>query len=487
MKIFTPSRLTTRLVISHLLVGMVSIGLITILAYSFILQSGRREIEDSLTDVALNTSNSLEAPFLSQRGNQNFISAIRQVMVKVISDENMIEYVVFARDGSILSSSDAPPSLDRLDQMKPQINNTLRGRTTQYSSLDPQQGDVFFTIVPISHLDVVYGALMLTNPYEPNLQDTRRSLITMLIISWLILIAVGLGANLVAQTFNRPIRNLTRMAERMSAGDFLARAELSGPEELRQLAASLNTMAAQLQDNLDGMRAFVANASHELRTPLTAMRLNTDALLNGACDDAAVSQRFLSQLEYEIDLMSRTVNDLLDLSRIEANRNMPPQGEINLADLVSETTQLWHNRALQADLALRVNGPSHPVMILGNEDQLHRLLNNLLDNAFKNTPAGGWIEVNLYQISDKLIRLEVCDNGRGIAPEHLPRLFERFYRTETPDPQAKISGTGLGLAIVKSIVESHQAKIGVSSTVGKGSTFWIEFKPTNYKKPGKRN
>ena len=328
---------------------------------------------------------------------------------------------------------------------------------------------------------------MLTNPYEPNLKDTRSSLITMLIISWLILIAVGLGAYLVAQTFNRPISNLTRMAERMSAGDFHARAEFSGPAELRQLAASLNQMAAQLQDNLDGMRAFVANASHELRTPLTAMRLNTDALQNGAYDDPVVSQRFLSQLEYEIDLMTRTVNDLLDLSRIEANRNLPPQDEIDLAELVNETIQLWHNRAQQADLALRFSEPSHPVMILGNEDQLHRLLNNLLDNAFKNTPAGGWVEINLYPISDKLIRLEVSDNGRGIAPEHLPRLFERFYRTESPDPQAKISGTGLGLAIVKSIVEAHQAKIGVSSTVGKGSTFWVEFKPANHQKSSKRN
>ena len=148
MKIFTPRRLTTRLIISHLLVGMVSIGLITILAYSFILQGGRREIEDNLTDLALNTSNSLESPFLSQRGDQDFIPAIRQVLEKAIPAGSLIEYVVFARDGSILSTSDAPPPLARLEQMKVQINNTLLGRTSQYHKFRPSTRRCFLQHCP---------------------------------------------------------------------------------------------------------------------------------------------------------------------------------------------------------------------------------------------------------------------------------------------------------------------------------------------------
>lgn len=477
MKRFSAQRLTTRLILSHLLVGVVGIGLITLVAYNFILQGGRRMIEDELTDLALNTSNSLENPFLNLSQSQDFIPVVRQVLQTTIAHKNLIDYVVFARDGSALLTSQSTPAPSRIAQVAPQVQRSLEGKTIHFSSKDPQQGDVFYTIVPVSHLDMVYGALMLTIPYEPNLGTTRQSLLTMLAVAWLVLAAVGLGAYLVAQSFNRPIRNLTQMAERMSAGDFRSRAELAGPAELVQLALSLNQMAAQLQDNLDGMRAFVANASHELRTPLTAMRLNTEALQGGALEDPAVSRRFLAQLEDEIDLMSRTVNDLLDLSRIESNRNLPMTVEIDLKALVEETVQLWNNRTAQARLTLRYNNPVEAAVILGDEDQLRRLLNNLLDNAVKNTPEGGWVEINLLRLGDKTIRLEVGDSGRGIAAEHLPRLFERFYRIESSNAQKRTMGTGLGLAIVKSIVEAHQGRIGVSSVVGKGSTFWMEFKP----------
>ena len=150
-----------------------------------------------------------------------------------------------------------------------------------------------------------------------------------------------------------------------------------------RIRAYLNQMAAQLQDNLDGMRAFVANASHELRTPLTAMRLNTEALQGGALEDPAVSRRFLAQLEDEIDLMSRTVNDLLDLSRIESNRNLPMTVEIDLKALVEETVQLWNNRTAQARLTLRYNNPVEAAVILGDEDQLRRRPGQVGARAFQ--------------------------------------------------------------------------------------------------------
>jgi signal transduction histidine kinase len=234
-------------------------------------------------------------------------------------------------------------------------------------------------------------------------------------------------------------------------------------------------MAGHLQDNLSGMQAFVANASHELRTPLTAIKLHVDALADGAVAEPEVAEHFLSQLQDEIDRMNRTITDLLDLSRIEANRGQMKLEVIHLGMILLETRDLWRARSEQAGIDLRLNLPQAIPRIQGNEDQLRRLFDNLVDNAIKHTPPGGHIELNLIHLTRRqVLRVEVRDNGKGIPPEHLPRIFERFYRVETPYAE-KTSGSGLGLAIAKSIVESHDGKIGVTSEVDEGSTFWVEF------------
>jgi two-component system phosphate regulon sensor histidine kinase PhoR len=185
---------------------------------------------------------------------------------------------------------------------------------------------------------------------------------------------------------------------------------------------------------------------------------------------------FLAQLQDEIDRMSRTVNDLLDLSRIEANRGRIQMEEIDLRDILQETRDFWRARSQQAGLSLRLSLPQNGLTVLGNEDQLRRVFYNLVDNAIKNTANGGWVEICLFNLPQRgVVRVEVRDNGNGIPAEHLARIFERFYRAEVPH-ERKTAGSGLGLAIAKSIVEAHNGKIGVSSLVGVGSTFWVELR-----------
>jgi two-component system phosphate regulon sensor histidine kinase PhoR len=174
--------------------------------------------------------------------------------------------------------------------------------------------------------------------------------------------------------------------------------------------------------------------------------------------------------------MSRTVSDLLDLSRIEAGRGRTQYEPVNLGILLNETRELWHVRAKQAGLELKLALQANSPKVFGNEDQLRRLLNNLVENGIKNTPSGGWVEIGLnYQPEKPTVRLEVKDNGIGISEDHIHRIFERFYRVEpTQLKDKKFTGSGLGLAIAKSIVEAHNGKIGVFSTLGAGSTFWVE-------------
>jgi two-component system OmpR family sensor kinase len=473
-----PQGLTTRLVVSHLLVGLISIGIISTIAGYFIIDRGRRDVENVLEDTAFLVSNQLEEPMIEAGGTGEYTDRLKQVVDQFFPERPNMRYTIFLKSAQIITTNEPDLPEKYATEVLPEVIQALQGMDGETRRKDVAGQDIFYVAVPINHDHVIYGALRLSSVYSITMAASYRSLNLLIIIAILLVVAVVVEAFWLASSLARPIRSLTHAAEQLSQGKLLARATPAGPEELRQLAVTFNQMASHLQDNMEGMRAFVANASHELRTPLTAMKLNVDALNEGALDDPQVSRRFVSQIHDELELMIRTVTDLLDLSRIEAGRGQTNFEPVNLADLLMETRDFWKARALQAGVDLRINLPGEGVpIILGNEDHLRRLIHNLVDNGIKNTPSGGSVELALEAAKDRsTIRLDVRDTGSGIPDDHLPRIFERFYRVEpTQLKNKKPSGSGLGLAIAKSIVESHGAKIGVKSQMGVGSVFWVEF------------
>jgi signal transduction histidine kinase len=245
---------------------------------------------------------------------------------------------------------------------------------------------------------------------------------------------------------------------------------------LQQLAEAFNSMANRLQANLVQLRAFVANASHELRTPLTVVKLRAEALREGALEDPEVANRFLSEIETEIDRLVRMVNDLLDLSRMEAGLDSGKRTLLNLGAIAHEVYETFSIRATRAEVNLNLDVDPGLPPVMGNEGQLRRVFYNLVENAIKYTPCNGQVELLLRPgPNPNTARLLVRDSGPGIAPEHLPHVFERFYRAETTQPRpGMVRGSGLGLAIAKSIVESHGGEIGVSSQLGNGTTIWAD-------------
>jgi two-component system sensor histidine kinase VicK len=235
-------------------------------------------------------------------------------------------------------------------------------------------------------------------------------------------------------------------------------------------------MAGRLQDHVDELRAFVANASHELRTPLTVVKLRAEALRDGALEDTSVAVQFLEEIESEVDRLGRMVNDLLDLSRMEAGLGSQKRSPVNMGTVATDVFETFSIRSNKAGINLSLDlEPDIPLM-MGNEDQLRRVLYNFVENAIKYTPRGGRVELILRAgRKGKTIRVLVRDSGPGISAVDLPHIFERFYRVEATRPRYGTSkGSGLGLAIAKSIIENHGGKIGVSSQLGKGSTFWVE-------------
>ncbi len=213
-------------------------------------------------------------------------------------------------------------------------------------------------------------------------------------------------------------------------------------------------------------RDFVANVSHELRTPLAGIKSVIETLQEGAWDDARAAREFLSRADAEVDRLVQLVEELLELSLIESGE-VPLAGEpVDLRGVLGDAVERLRAQAAKRGVSLTLETPPELPAVTGDRERLEQAAVNLVHNALKFTPAGGAVLVSA-DVRDGTVTVSVRDTGVGIAPEHLPRIFERFYKAE----RARGSGTGLGLAVVKHTVEAHGGTVSVESEPGEGSTF----------------
>ena len=227
---------------------------------------------------------------------------------------------------------------------------------------------------------------------------------------------------------------------------------------------------------VEEMRAdFVANASHELRTPLAALSGFIDTLQGPARDDPAGRERFLQIMQAQATRMARLIDDLLSLSRIELSAHMRPETPVDLVPIVRQVADGLQTLARDREVKIQIHAPPEPVTVLADRDELIRVYENLIENALKYGASGKRVEIDFTrdQKGDGAeVRVRVRDYGPGIAPEHLPRLTERFYRVDVADSRAQ-GGTGLGLALVKHIMNRHRGRLSIASNMGQGATFTV--------------
>ena len=225
------------------------------------------------------------------------------------------------------------------------------------------------------------------------------------------------------------------------------------------------------EQQTERMRAdFVANASHELRTPLTALSGFLETILGAAKNDEKAQAKFLGLMRSQADRMRRLIDDLLSLSRIEMNEHVRPQDEVDLAQVATHARDVLSGMAESLGCEVKVVGQG-PLMVAGSRDELVQVAQNLVENAVKYGSPGKLVEI-LLRRDGEWAELAVRDHGPGIAPEHIPRLTERFYRVNVQESRSR-GGTGLGLAIVKHIVNRHRGRLAIVSELGKGSEFSI--------------
>lgn len=287
---------------------------------------------------------------------------------------------------------------------------------------------------------------------------------------WLVIVAAWLLALVLTLTFSntilRPVSELTRIARRMEQGDLSQRVKIRAKDEIGKLAHAFNTMADSLARSEELRRNMVSDIAHELRTPLTNIRGYLEGLKDHVVDP---THDIIVSLYEESLLLSRLVADLQELSLAEAGQLHLIRKPLVLEETITKAMSSLQLQANTKQLLLSTDLPPHLPKVMADAERTGQILRNLLNNAIIHTPPGGEIIVRARAGYDEVI-VSVQDSGKGIPAEHLPNIFERFYRADASRSRAT-GGSGLGLAIVKQMVEAQHGRIEVTSSPVSGSCF----------------
>jgi two-component system, OmpR family, heavy metal sensor histidine kinase CusS len=327
--------------------------------------------------------------------------------------------------------------------------------------------DLYYLTVP-GHDNMIFVVSLdrytvpITHWQQQVIPDLMNGLPVILIFSFIF-------ALLLAWITTIPLKRITRATELLSHSDLSQRVKYKSGDEIGRLAQSFNTMADRLEESFISQKRFVSDAAHELRTPLASMKTSVTGAL-GSEKNTEDHQKLLEFMSGRIDHMESLVNDLLFLSRIDEDKYTQEETRLDLSQVLGESEEAF--RYLFEDKDLSFSSEIEPeLFVKGDRKLMLRVISNLLDNAAKNTPAGGRVYLQA-SAKDNNIVVSISDTGRGIPQEHIDHVFDRFYKV--PGSPDENNGYGLGLAICKSIIVSSGGNISAKSEPGKESIFTIE-------------
>jgi signal transduction histidine kinase len=342
-----------------------------------------------------------------------------------------------------------------------------------------------FIVTPVSYAGNLAGFIILGSPVDPGNQ-LQRLLFSLILGTLVILIGAMAGGFWLADRAMRPVRVITQMAREIGETDLSRRLNLATRDELGELADTFDAMLARLQAAFERQRQFTADASHELRTPLTIVNLESTRAL-ASRRTSPEYQRALTVIQAENDWMTRLVNNLLTLARMDAGQAKLKLESLDLSDVALDVVERMAPLARQKGVKLEA-GDLPELPISGDRQFLSQMLSNLVDNAIKYSEGPDCrvrIETGIKPAdSGYQAWVRVADNGPGIAPQHLGHIFERFYRVdqarshdnstaERENGDDTPTGSGLGLSIVQWVVQAHGGRVSVDSTLGSGTTFEV--------------
>lgn len=314
--------------------------------------------------------------------------------------------------------------------------------------------------------------------YEKDRDDTIAAINRQVTIAAVAVAVAALGAAVwLSRRFVRPVEELTAAARRLESGDLSQRVQVASKDEIGTLANAFNAMAASIERNNDLRRQMTSDVAHELRTPLNNIAGYLDAIADGVVEPEA---EVIASLQEEAGLLVRLVGDLEQLSLADAGKQVLVLERASLADVAGRAVALVAPRAQSRGVSLVTDFKAAPP-VDGDRARLGQVIRNLVENAVTYTPAGGTVTVTIEPAA-RVVRLTVRDTGPGIPEQHLPFIFERFYRADASRTRAT-GGAGLGLAIVKQLVSAHGGTVGAGNAPGGGALFTVEL-PVSPALPG---
>lgn len=370
-----------------------------------------------------------------------------------------------------------------MNGMMPMMRNAARteiyekavaGEIAQLPMTHPRFNSKFMLIgLPVSSSGKIQGALILTLPLAP-VEDTVNILKKQLVYITLILIAATLLLSfLLSRSFTKPILEITKTSMAMAAGNLSARISFKRKDEIGRLAETINFMGNELTKTEQLRKDLVANVSHELRTPLSLIKGYAETIRDVSGKNEEKRERQLGIIIDESDRLSGIVEDILNLSQMQAGYVDLKLERIRIDEMLERLVKRYEILSESTEVGIACNITAE-VFVEGDEARIEQVMNNLINNAYNHSPKGSVIRLNTMEIENK-VRVEVSDSGEGIPQDELQNIWERFYKVDKSGKR-KRAGTGLGLAIVKSILDAHGASYGVDSQPGSGATFWFELK-----------
>lgn len=365
---------------------------------------------------------------------------------------------------------------------------TLRGPVSQESLRNARQGKIVFETIPLlndSSIRRIFFPILDNGEVRYILQSNTSLrfvedalqwlLVALAVVSGVVLLLAWIGSSWLARQALAPIEQLSQTAAHVSGHNLDTRLSMTAPYvEFHHLAQAFNSMLDRLQKAFDAQHRFVADAAHELKTPLTAMKGHMEVILQKPRTVEEYREAIGTALG-DTDRLHQLTKSLLTLAHLSGNEHTASREPINLQPIIEEVCGELRILAEDQGIVLKVETTTVPTF-LGDALQLRRMIVNLLDNALRYTPKDGTVTIRVAQDQDHLV-LSVTDTGCGIAPKHLPHVFDRFYRVDSARDRQS-GGTGLGLALVQEIAEAHGGHVEVCSEIGTGSTFTISL-PVN--------
>jgi two-component system, OmpR family, phosphate regulon sensor histidine kinase PhoR len=468
---------------------LISVLIISVLGILFSLEIERYYFDRLLGN--LHTETKVLSAILHEGSGGAMQRGEKQKEMNAIALASLMRITLIDSSGAVLYDSSVPDSLLHTLENHGQRPEIVEARKAGTGSNERTSRTISHDLLYLARqIDLVEGPPAV----YPSLQFIRVSVeltdvnkimyeirFKIVLAAIVVLILVIIASQVIAQRLSNPIVEIGDMVKEIKAGNLDQKLPVRSQDEIGRLAALINEMTDRLKSDIEQMKKlervrteFLGNVSHELRTPIFSLKGFLETLIDGAIDDKSVNRAFVEKAYNHANRLDGLLTDLIEISRIETGEMKMSFRYFDVSSWLKQLAGDFADIAAKKKQKVVADVPDREILVLGDKDRLKQAVGNIVDNAIKYSSEGATTVVRLDE-KEGNVCLSVVDMGPGIEPEHLPRIFERFYRVDKARSR-EVGGTGLGLAIVKHIIEAHGSKIVVTSEVGKGTSFSFELK-----------